>query len=74
MPEDIHETMWAKVAGLVASGAFAVTVEIYEELKHLSGSIGGCIKENDDALQMEIEEERKELPTSASMTYFVRKV
>jgi hypothetical protein len=45
------------VAGVVASGAFAVTVEIYEELKHLRGPIGDCIKENDDALQMEIEEE-----------------
>jgi hypothetical protein len=57
MPEDIHETMWAKVAGVVASGAFAVTVEIYEELKHLPGPVGDCIKENDDGLQMEIEEE-----------------
>jgi hypothetical protein len=49
--------MWAKVAGVVASGAFAVTVEIYEELKHLPGPVGDCIKENDDGLQMEIEEE-----------------
>jgi hypothetical protein len=57
MPEDIHETMWAKVAEVVAGGAFAVTVEIYEELKHLPGSIGDCIKGNEDAIQMEIEEE-----------------
>jgi hypothetical protein len=57
MPEDIHEAMWAKVAALVTSGTFAATVEIYEELKHLPGRIGECIKANDAALQMELEEE-----------------
>jgi len=57
MPEDIHPTIWAKMADLVTRGTFAVTVEIYEELKHLQGSIGECIKDNDTALQMEIEED-----------------
>jgi hypothetical protein len=57
MPEDIHPTIWAKMAGLVTSGTFAVTVEIYEELKHLPGPIGECIKANGPALQMEIEED-----------------
>lgn len=57
MPEDIHPTIWAKVAGLVTDGTFAVTVEIYEELEHLPGPIGDCIKGNEAALRMEIEEE-----------------
>jgi uncharacterized protein DUF4411 len=56
MPEDIHPAMWAKVAALVTGGTFATTVEIYEELKHLPGPIGECIKDNDAVLQMEIEE------------------
>jgi Zn-dependent peptidase ImmA (M78 family) len=57
MPEDIHPTPWAKIAGLVTGGTFAVTVEIYDELKLLPGPIGECIKANDAALQMEVGEE-----------------
>jgi hypothetical protein len=38
-------------------GTFAVTIEIYDELKLLPGPIGECIKANDDALQMEVGEE-----------------
>lgn len=57
MPEDIHPGMWAKVADLVTSGTFASTTEIYEELKHLPGSIGDCLKANADAIQMELEED-----------------
>jgi hypothetical protein len=57
MPEDIHPTPWTKIAGLVTSGTFAVTVEIYDELKLLPGPIGECIKANDAALQMEVGEE-----------------
>ena len=57
MPEDIHPSIWAGVAELIASGKFAVTVEIYEELGHLPGPIGECIKANEENLQLEIEEE-----------------
>jgi hypothetical protein len=57
MPEDIHPTIWAKVADLVAAGTFASTVEIYEELKHLPGPIGECLKANGDNVQMELEED-----------------
>lgn len=42
MPEDIHPTIWAKMAGLVTSGTFAVAVEIYDELKHLPGPSGSA--------------------------------
>jgi Domain of unknown function (DUF4411) len=57
IPEDIHPSIWSGVAGLVAAGKFAVTVEIYEELCHLPGPFGECIKANEDNLQMEIEED-----------------
>jgi hypothetical protein len=57
MPEDIHTSIWANVAVLVAAGKFAVTSEIYEELCHLPGPIGDCIKANETKLQLEIEEE-----------------
>lgn len=57
MPEDIHPTIWAKVGELVASGTFASTVEIYEELKHLPGPIGECLKDNAANIQMEVEED-----------------
>lgn len=32
MPEDIHETLWRRLADNVKNGVFAVTTEIYEEL------------------------------------------
>ncbi|WP_315830989.1 DUF4411 family protein [Bradyrhizobium prioriisuperbiae] len=57
MPEDIHSSIWAGVADLIAAGKFAVTTEIYEELGHLPGPIGDCIKANEANLQLEIEEE-----------------
>src|SRR5271167_1993184 len=57
MPEDIHTVLWTKVAKIIASGKFAVTTEIYEELAHLPGPIGVCIKENKNYLKLEIEEQ-----------------
>jgi Domain of unknown function (DUF4411) len=57
MPEDIHTSIWASVAALVTAGKFAVTAEIYEELCHLPGPFGDCIKANQTSLQLEIEED-----------------
>ena len=57
MPEDIHSSIWASVAALVTAGKFAVTTEIYEELCHLPGPFGDCVKANEPNLQLEIEEE-----------------
>lgn len=54
MPEDIHTVLWGRVAKEVEAGKFAVTTEIYEELVHLPGSIGICIKNNKDKMQLEI--------------------
>jgi hypothetical protein len=57
MPEDIHSSIWSSVAGLVTSGKFAVTTEIYEELCHLPGPFGECIKANETSIQLEVEED-----------------
>ena len=57
MPEDIHTSIWSGVADLVTAGKFAVTAEIYDELCHLPGPFGECIKANEDNLQLEIEED-----------------
>jgi Domain of unknown function (DUF4411) len=63
MPEDIHQALWTKVAKVIHSGKFAVTTEIYEELEHLPGPIGECIKANKANLVLEIEEETWDWPT-----------
>ena len=57
MPEDIHATLWAHISILVIDGKFAVTQEIYEELCHLSGKIGDCIRENGDTMRLEVGQE-----------------
>ena len=57
MPEDIHSVLWTRVAQIVEVGKFAVTAEIYEELEHLPGPIGECVKRNKKKLQLEIEEQ-----------------
>jgi hypothetical protein len=58
MPEDIHESMWNdfKVKCL-ESGIIAVTEEIFEEMEHIPGTVGKCIKENKASLLMEIGED-----------------
>jgi uncharacterized protein DUF4411 len=56
MPEDIHTVLWSHIAKIVEGGKFAVTTEIYEELEHLPGPIGECIKKSKASLQLEIED------------------
>lgn len=57
MPEDVHTTLWRLVAERIEIGKFAVTKEIYDELCHLQGPIGDCIRINCDAMQLEVGEE-----------------
>jgi Domain of unknown function (DUF4411) len=54
MPEDIHATLWFRIAQIIEAGKFAVTKEIYDELVHLPGPVGVCIQKNCPALQLEI--------------------
>jgi hypothetical protein len=56
MPDDIHESMWKNVAEFFTSGVVAVTAEIYEEMCHITGIMGDCIRANEDLLVYEIED------------------
>jgi hypothetical protein len=58
MPEDIHESMWARFkTQLLKTGLIAVTQEIYQEMEHITGSVGQCIKDNKASLVMEVGED-----------------
>ncbi len=54
MPIDIHRSMWALVEDIFASGIVAVTREIYDEMVHIPGPIGDCIRSNEDNLLLEV--------------------
>lgn len=54
MPQDIHESMWKKVHEIVESGCIAVTTEIYEEMIHIEGPVGECIRNNKDRMVLEV--------------------
>ncbi|MFZ3352801.1 MAG: DUF4411 family protein [Xanthobacteraceae bacterium] len=55
MPEDIHESMWRGFkAKCLESGIIAVTQEIYDEMVHIPGSVGQCIKDQKDNMLMDV--------------------
>jgi hypothetical protein len=54
MPEDIHRSAWTKIKALIVSGIFAVTAEIYDEMTHITGTVGDCIIANKNALLLEV--------------------
>lgn len=54
MPEDIHRSMWAEIKAIFASGQIAVTKEIYDEMIHIPGSVGDCIRDNEQNLVLEV--------------------
>lgn len=54
MPEDIYATLWKTISGIVVAGRFAVTTEIYDELTHMPGDIGDCVRGNRAALRLEV--------------------
>lgn len=56
MPEDIHESAWTKIKGCIEGGMFAVTKEIYDEMTHITGTVGECIRASEAALVLEIGE------------------
>ncbi len=57
MPQDIHQSMWARVEALILSGDVAVTKEIYDEMYHIPGQIGDCIRANEALLVLEVEQQ-----------------
>ena len=54
MPEDIHESMWAKVMAIIEKGQIAVTAEIYDEMVHIPGTVGKCIKDHKAEMVLEV--------------------
>jgi len=54
MPEDIYITLWNQVCNLVKSGAFATTTEIYNELTHIPGNLGQCLKDHEAEIKLEV--------------------
>lgn len=57
MPEDIHESLWRQIRERIEGGMIAVTAEIYEEMTHIPGITGDCIRGNEPALVLEVGEE-----------------
>lgn len=56
MPEDIHESAWTKIKEKISSGEIAVTREIYDEMTHIVGTVGQCIKASEAELLLEVGE------------------
>lgn len=54
VPEDIHVTLWDRLCDLVRAGHFATTQEVYDELTHIPGKVGECIKDHKAELVLEI--------------------
>ena len=54
MPEDIHPSLWRRIEGIIEAGRLAVTAEIHDELTHLEGSIGDCIRTHKAELILEV--------------------
>jgi Domain of unknown function (DUF4411) len=56
MPEDIYSILWSRVCTEIENGKFAANREIYDELTHLNGSVGDCIKRCKNKIVLEIGE------------------
>lgn len=54
MPEDIYGSLWAKLRERVVGGIFATTTEVYDELCHIPGHLGQCIKDHEAQLKLEV--------------------
>lgn len=54
MPEDIYVSLWAQICDRVKAGYFAATTEVYEELTHLSGDVGQCLRDHEAEVKLEI--------------------
>jgi uncharacterized protein DUF4411 len=54
MPEDIHGWLWKRMIDFIESGSIAVTTEIYEEMTHIGGGVGECIKRSTKTMILEV--------------------
>lgn len=58
MPEDVpyYRPIWECVIAAIEAGKIGVTPEIYNELCHITGEIGECIRSSKDKLLMEVDD------------------
>ncbi len=54
MPEDIHGWMWDRMIDFIQSDFLAVTKEIYDEMTHIQGRIGDCIRNSEELMVLEV--------------------
>lgn len=62
MPEDIYVSVWRQVRAFFESGQVAVTREIYDEMLHLPGEIGECVKRCRSELLLEVGDDTWDWP------------
>lgn len=54
MPADIYVSLWTQIQARISRGDLACTAEIYDELTHLGGAVGDCIRDNEANLRLEV--------------------
>lgn len=56
MPEDIpaYAPLWRDLRGYVLTGQVATTTEIYQEMCHITGDFGQCLRDNRDLVLVEV--------------------
>ncbi|NKL03116.1 DUF4411 family protein [Rhizobium leguminosarum bv. viciae] len=54
MPEDIHKSLWAHFSAFVLDNYIAVTQEIFDEMCHVTGDIGGLINQCKSTMVLEL--------------------
>ena len=55
MPPDIFSSLWEKIYVEINSGVFAATPEIYDELKHLPGTLGDVIRSKKSEIILDVD-------------------
>jgi hypothetical protein len=54
LPDDIHVSLWTQICDRVRRGDFATTTEVYEELTHITGTVGQCLKDHMAEIRLEV--------------------
>lgn len=58
LPEEVslYRPIWDCVIATIESGVIGVTAEVYEELCHITGDVGECIRASKSKLLMEVDD------------------
>lgn len=54
MPDDIYVSLWTQICDRVRAGHFAATAEVYEELTHIPGDVGQCLRDHEAEVKLEV--------------------